>query len=109
MIGDNCREGCYEKNHNSYSECLQGAGILMSASINSPLAALHDVTRKELTAYQNARSNGIQPEGTSMEKIRAAESASKNLGRAYNADVDPPARMITNKTVGSFVKTSAGV
>ena len=50
---------------------------------------------RELNAYENARANGIQPGGTSMAKIRAAEKASEILGRPYNANTMPAAERIT--------------
>jgi hypothetical protein len=52
----------------------------------------------ELTRYKEARRQGIQPSGTTMEKIVAAEKASENLGRAYNAEKDPNAKTIDRKT-----------
>jgi hypothetical protein len=52
----------------------------------------------ELARYKEARRQGIQPSGTTMEKIVAAEKASENLGRAYNAEKDPNAKNIDKKT-----------
>jgi len=52
----------------------------------------------ELEAYRNARRQGIQPAGTTMNKIVAAEKASENLGRAYNAEKDPNAKHINKQT-----------
>ena len=52
----------------------------------------------ELARYKQARSQGIQPAGTTMDKIVAAEKASENLGRAYNAEKDPNAKRIDKKT-----------
>jgi hypothetical protein len=52
----------------------------------------------ELQAYRDARRQGIQPAGTTMEKIEAAHKASENLGRAYNAEKDPNAKRIDKKT-----------
>ena len=52
----------------------------------------------ELARYKQARSQGIQPAGTTMDKILAAEKASENLGRAYNAEKDPNAKTIDKKT-----------
>ena len=40
----------------------------------------------ELQAYQAARDKGIQPAGTTMKKIKAAERISDQLGRPYNAE-----------------------
>ncbi len=41
---------------------------------------------QELNAYSEARARGIQPGGTSMQKIREAEKASEVLGRPYNSN-----------------------
>ena len=37
----------------------------------------------ELKAYRDARAQGIQPDGTSMAKVRAAVDASEKTGVAY--------------------------
>ena len=52
----------------------------------------------ELQRYRDARKQGIQPAGTTMNKIIAAEKASENLGRAYNAEKDPNTKHINKKT-----------
>jgi len=72
--------------------------------MNNPFTS--DV-KKELSAYKSARVNGIQPEGTTITKIREAESASRLLGRPYNADVDPPANMVVNKNTVKFLNASS--
>ena len=56
----------------------------------------------ELARYKQARSQGIQPAGTTMDKILAAEKASENLGRAYNAEKDPNAKTIDKKTANAI-------
>ena len=56
----------------------------------------------ELARYKQARSQGIQPAGTTMDKIIAAEKASENLGRAYNAEKDPNAKRIDKKTASAM-------
>ena len=40
----------------------------------------------ELNAYSNARAQGIQPEGTSMTKIKDALDKSDKAGKAYDAN-----------------------
>lgn len=40
----------------------------------------------ELNAYSNARAQGIQPEGTSMAKIKDALDKSDKAGKAYDAN-----------------------
>ena len=54
---------------------------------------------KELDAYAEARANGIQPAGTSMQKIQEAIKASETLGRPYDAGKMPPAKHINKKSV----------
>jgi hypothetical protein len=56
----------------------------------------------ELVRYKEARSQGIQPAGTTMDKIIAAEKASENLGRAYNAEKDPNAKSIDKRTANAI-------
>jgi hypothetical protein len=100
----NCRSGCKTKDHETYGQCLSAANIRAAATMNNPFAS--DV-KKELSAYRSARVNGIQPEGTTMNKVREAESASRALGRPYNANVDPPANLIVNKNTARFLNADA--
>jgi hypothetical protein len=98
-LGDNCRSGCTEKNHESYIECLKASNL----QINTGDAgrAEHMTAKKwdsELAAYRNARAEGIQPAGTTMKAINEAKAASDKLGAAYNADVMPSADKITKQS-----------
>lgn len=101
-----CREGCRTKDHESYAQCLRSARVTVNATINSQLQGMWEKTKTDLSAYQTARANGIQPGGTSVEKVRDAESATRLLGRPYNANTDPPANMIVNKNTARFVNAS---
>ena len=98
-----CRTGCQSKDHDTYAQCLRAARVRVADTINSPNQWMFDQTKKDLSAYQRARANGIQPGGTSVTKVREAEAATNMLGRAYDASVDPPADMITTKTAAKFV------
>ena len=98
-----CRSGCITRDHASYAECLRSARVRVADTINSPNQWMFDQTKKDLAAYGKARAAGIQPGGTSVEKVRQAEAATNMLGRAYNANTDPPADMITTKTAAKFV------
>ena len=100
----NCRSGCKTKDHETYGQCLSAANIRAAATMNNPFSSN---VKKELSAYRSARVNGIQPEGTTMNKVREAESASRALGRPYNANVDPPANMIVNKNTARFLNADA--
>jgi hypothetical protein len=52
----------------------------------------------ELQAYRDARAEGIQPAGTTMQHIEEAHKASEHLGRAYDADSMPKAKDINHKS-----------
>ena len=98
-----CRSGCPTKDHESYAACLKSSGVAVAATINSPSQRMYDATKGDLKAYRDARSHGIQPESTTKEKVREAEAATRTLGRPYNAEKDPPARLISTKTAAKFV------
>lgn len=99
----NCRTGCKTKDHSSYAECLQAANPTINATVTSGLASMWSKTKSDLAAYETARRNGIQPEGTTVDKVRQAETASRRLGRPYDANTMPPASMIVNKNTARFV------
>ena len=101
-----CREGCKKRNHTSYAECARDANPTINATNVGNMAGVWSKTKTDLAAYETARRNGIQPENTTVEKVREAERASKMLGRPYNADVMPPANMIVNKNTARFVNAS---
>lgn len=101
-----CRQGCPTPGqHESYAACLRSANIRVGETINSVAQEAWEKTKRDLPAYATARANGIQPEGTTLAKVKAAESASRLLGRPYNAEKDPPASMIVNKNAARFVNT----
>jgi hypothetical protein len=52
----------------------------------------------ELQAYRDARAQGIQPAGTTMQHVEEAHKASETLGRAYDADSMPKAKDINQKS-----------
>ena len=101
----NCRSGCKTQDHASYASCLRAARVTVNATMGSQLAGMYDKTKADLSAYENARRNGIQPGGTTVEKVRQAEAASRTLGRPYDANSMPPADMIVNKNTARFVNT----
>jgi hypothetical protein len=92
------------QDHASWAQCAKAANIRVGATLNSPQKAMFDQTKRELGAYQELRRHGIQPEGTTMDKISAARSATEVLGRPYNAEKDPPAKFIQTKAAATFVK-----
>ena len=93
--GDNCRTGCKEKSHETYIECLQASNLQINTG---DAGRAEGMSAKrwdgELKAYRDARAEGIQPAGTTMNQIVAAKKASDTLGAAYNADTMPKADKI---------------
>lgn len=89
------------KTHSEYVEGCFGCKV-QTLELNSGDAS-RDISDKkwtsELSAYRDARRQGIQPSGTNMHHIEAAHKASENLGQAYDADTMPKAKDITPKTV----------
>jgi hypothetical protein len=61
----------------------------------------------ELNAYREARAQGIQPAGTSMEKINEARRASDAMGTAYDSNTMPDTNIIQNKTVSKLKEVGA--
>lgn len=76
-----CRSGCLTKDHDSYAACLRAskAAVVMGAQMRSR-------TEVELQAYRDARKAGIQPAGTRMAAIDAANATSDKYGAAFNAE-----------------------
>ena len=80
-----CSSGCPTQNHRSYSECLRDKGASLNAGAVLSMEGKH--WDSELQAYRDARSQGIQPAGTTMQKVREAVEISDARGVAYQADV----------------------
>jgi hypothetical protein len=105
-LGNNCRTGCTEKNHESYIECLKASNLQINTG---DAGRAETMTSKkwdgELKAYRDARAEGIQPAGTTMKAINEAKAASDKLGAAYNADVMPSADKITKQSASVLKHT----
>ena len=70
-------EGCFG--------CKASTVDLNPGEANSRLTMSSKKWDKELALYRTARSQGIQPEGTSTAKIRKAIDVSNKTGIAYGA------------------------
>ena len=70
---------------------------LSTGDANSQAVMSKKKYNKEMDAYKHARSQGIQPGGTTMKKIEAAYKASENLGKPYNGNSMISAEKITPK------------
>ena len=83
----NCTSGCPLQTCESYSACLRGKGVRV-AYANS--AGGWDYTKqkahdRELSAYKEARAEGIQPGGTTIKQVERAKAISDATGTAYTA------------------------
>lgn len=76
-----CRSGCPTKNHRSYADCARGLQINTGVMLTSGQKEMN----RELDAYEKARAEGIQPDGTKMHKVEAAKKMSDAMGVAYGA------------------------
>lgn len=83
-----CRTGCRTRDHGSYDACLKDAGV--RTYLASPSRGLDGTTQKrwdaDLSAYRDARKQGIQPDGTTRRKVEQAVKASDAAGAAYGRD-----------------------
>lgn len=83
-----CRKGCKTKDHATWGDCLRDAGV--RTYLASPSKGLDGTTQKkwdaELEAYRTVRKEGIQPDGTTMNKITEAVKLSDAAGAAYGKD-----------------------
>lgn len=77
-----CRTGCLTKDHANWGECARSANLRLG---NETVAKELKSTEKELSAYRDARKQGIQPRSTKMKDIQTAGKISDALGKAYKA------------------------
>lgn len=83
-----CSTGCPTQDHETYGQCMrskrQMVGFARSAyGADKTKDKLHE---RELTLYRELRSQGIQPDGTGMAKLKFAERMSAENGMAYGRD-----------------------
>ena len=83
----NCTTGCRTQDHDTYAQCLQSKTVRV-AYCNS--AGGWDATAqkkwdRDLAAYKDARSQGIQPSGTTRQAVDRAVAISNEVGKAWDA------------------------
>lgn len=86
--GLNCSRTCATRDHATFGECMrakkQMVGFARSAyGADKSKDNLHE---RELALYSELRSQGIQPDGTGMAKLKFAERMSSETGMAYGRD-----------------------
>jgi hypothetical protein len=93
VSGENCTSGCRTRDHNSYGECLKSKSV--GTYLASPSKGLDGTAQKrwdaELDLYRKARSEGIQPDGTTLNKVTEAMRLSDAAGAAYGRDFNKAA------------------
>ena len=96
-------EGCFG--------CKVGTLQLNAGDAKSNIAMSRKKWDGELQAYRDARSQGIQPAGTSMRHIDAARKASDTLGRPYDAGTMVNANKINDRTaaITNYIDTGKGI
>lgn len=88
MSGERCTAGCRTRDHASYGECLRDKGV--GTYLAAPSRGLDGTAQKrwnhELDLYRQARREGIQPDGTTLNQITDAMRRSDTAGMAYGRD-----------------------
>jgi hypothetical protein len=79
----NCSSACLTKDHATFGECIRAKALQVAPIANLTGSRAWDA---ELNAYRSARSQGIQPSGTTMKQVRDAEEISQRTGKAFNAE-----------------------
>jgi hypothetical protein len=106
-LGDNCRSGCLTRDHATWGECARHASLRVgwAASSNGGFSKrgerLHEA---ELSAYETARKNGIQPAATTQKAVNEAYRASELLGKPYDADTMPPTSAIHSQRAATVAQ-----
>lgn len=79
--GKRCSSGCLTKDHKTFGECMRSKNLQLNPNLSNTGAS--KAWDAELQAYRDARSQGIQPTGTTMAKVREAVEISDKTGVAF--------------------------
>lgn len=84
-----CRTGCIIKDCESYAACLKTGAprVLYANSAKGFDYSTEKAWNRDLDAYKQARSEGLQPASTKREAVEAARRISDATGTAFKADV----------------------
>ena len=81
----NCTSGCMTGGHKTWGECLRAKGLQVSPAVNGEYGAKQKAWDKELSSYESAVRQGVQPRGTKQKLIDEAMATSQETGVAYQA------------------------
>ena len=79
--GKRCSSACPTQDHRTFGECMRAKNLNLNPNLSNTGAS--KAWDAELEAYRGARAQGIQPAGTTMNKIREAEEISQRTGTAF--------------------------
>ncbi|ATW62477.1 hypothetical protein HWB39_gp59 [Streptomyces phage WRightOn] len=82
--GARCSSACLTKDHRTFGECMRAKNLNLNPNLADTGAS--KAWDGELQAYRDARAQGIQPAGTTMNKVREAVEISQTTGKAFQAD-----------------------
>lgn len=68
--GKNCSAKCLTKDHLTFGECVRAKGLHLNPNLAD--TGRQKAWDKELDAYDSARRQGVEPEGTTMTKVNEA-------------------------------------
>lgn len=82
-----CRTGCPTGGHATWGECARAANLKVAyCGIGGGDASAQKRWDGELASYRQARSEGIQPDGTTGRHVAKARALSDAHGAAYGRD-----------------------
>ena len=86
-LGANCSTGCHTRDHASWGECVQAKGtrVLWANSANGLDFSAEKRNQQDIKAFRDAKRQGINPPGSSREKVDAAVQISNKTGQAFGA------------------------
>jgi len=79
--GKRCSSACPTQDHKTFGECMRAKNLQLNPNLSNTGAS--KAWDAELSAYRDARAQGIQPSGTTMAKVREAVDISNATGVAY--------------------------
>jgi len=79
--GKRCSSACPTQDHRTFGECMRSKNLQLTPNLSDTGAS--KAWDAELSAYRDARAQGIQPAGTTMAKVQEAVEISNATGVAY--------------------------
>lgn len=82
MLGENCTSGCPTQDHASWGGCMRSKNL----AVLDPEGKVHrSAWDREMSAYESAKKQGVQPATTQIKDIERAMQISDATGQAYQA------------------------